>query len=267
MEQPKPLRKAVVTRTQKDNIAHDVKFTPQKFNELISAKGYEVYIDKALRCPCAVSNSGHGLPDCNNCLGIGWFFINRTETIVAVQAMKADVRYEKWTRDTVGTAKITARAVDKLCFMDRITLKEVEGYYNEILRSRKPDQVKNIAYCMYDIISIESLFLFENSTQKLTELVEGADYTLDPANTTKIIFANKFDGREMTMSIRYRHFQTYHIKDMNRDIVKVRTKGCLQPEGDLKEMPILGYAQKAHYMFDNIKYDESQRLLNNDTTP
>jgi hypothetical protein len=51
--------------------------------------------------------------------------------------------------------------------------------------------------------------------------------------------------------------------DLNRDIVKVRTKEANAPNEELKEMPIMGMARKAHYLFDNVKYDESQRLIEN----
>src|SRR4051812_13252767 len=116
--------KPIKGQTPNQLIGHSVRFDPSKFNELISDKGYDVYHDKALVCPCSVKNSGSALPNCNNCLGFGFIYVDRTETRLAVQGMKADVRYENWTRDTAGMARVTARAVDKLGYMDRIILRD-----------------------------------------------------------------------------------------------------------------------------------------------
>jgi hypothetical protein len=35
------------------------------------------------------------------------------------------------------------------------------------------------------------------------------------------------------------------------------------PEEMLKEMPVAGLARKAHYLFDNMKYEEEDRLIEN----
>ena len=51
--------------------------------------------------------------------------------------------------------------------------------------------------------------------------------------------------------------------DMTRDITMVREKEQpLDPEV-LKAMPINGMARKAHYLFDNYKYEEEGRLIDN----
>lgn len=256
-------KKIIVSETPGEQIAHQVRFTPERFNELIFDKGYDVWIDKALRCPCSVENAGNPLPDCDNCLGMGWFYIDRTETRVTVQGMKADVRYENWSRDTTGMARITSRAIDKLCFMDKIILQDVEGYYNEIIRTKTKDD-KTFCYTMYEIVEIESIYLFETQKTKLRRLIKDTDYTIDPDIETKIILSSEFNASpQLTLTIRYRHLQTYHVIDMNRDIVKVRSKGCKMPDENLKEMPISGMIRKAHYLFDNRRFDEDNRLLEN----
>lgn len=256
-------KRATAQTTPPESTEHQVRFEPQRFNSLIHDKGYDVFIDRAFRCPCAVANSGQALTSCNNCLGRGWLFTNRIETRLVVQGIKADVKYENWSKTTAGTAKITARAVDKLAFMDRIILTEVEGYYNEILRTNEDKDGNVVIYTEYPIIEIETLFLFDGDKKPLKRLIENEDYTVEEESKIKLI-VSKYPGKNYTLSIRYRHYMTYHIIDMNRDIMKVRTRGCVEPDETQKEMPISGIARKAHYLFDNLKYDEEKRLLDND---
>lgn len=258
------MKKAIVKTTAPESVEHQVRFEPRRFNSLVFDKGYDVYIDKAYRCPCSVKGAGHSLPDCDNCLGSGWLFANRTETRIAVQGIQADVKYENWTRTTAGTARVTARATDKLAFMDRITLRDVEGYYNEILRSKKLEGVVCF-FTNYEVLEVEDIMIFAGSNTPLQYLNEGVDYTIDPDNPTKIILGTAFQmlTEEIVATVRYRHLQTYHILDMNRDIVKVRQKDCLKPDEELKEMPISGIARKAHFLFDNLKYKEAVDLIEN----
>lgn len=261
-------KKAIVQKTPAESVEYQVRFEAQRFDSLVFDKGYEVWIDRAFRCPCSVKGAGQPLSNCKNCLGIGWIFTNRIETRVAMQAMKADIRYENWTKNTAGTAKITARAIDKLAFMDRVILKDVEGYFNEILRSKKvtndQDVEETLFFTNYGIIEIENLMVFVSSDEKLLYLEQGTDYELDSNNDTTIKVINPaLVDLELTATIRYRHFQTYHIIDMNRDIIKVREKNCSLPDEQLRNMPIMGIARKAHYLFDNLKYEESENLLDN----
>ena len=256
-------KRAVVTKTNSESTEHQVRFEPNRFNSLIFDKGYDAWIDKAYRCPCSVKGAGQPLSTCDNCLGIGWIFANRTETRIAVQGLKADVRYENWTRDTTGMAKISARAVDKLAFMDRIILREVEGYYNEIIRVVIKENEK-VAYLEYPLIQMENIMLFNSDIEPLIYLNEGVDYEV--VGESKLVFKNANIVEDSTLTVRYRHFVTYHIIDMDRDIMKVRTKQCSYSDEELQNMPIHGMARKAHYLFDNLKYDAEKRLIDNSET-
>lgn len=260
--------KAIIQKTPAETVEHQVRFETQRFDSLVFDKGYEVWIDRAFKCPCSVKGTGQPLVDCRNCLGKGWVFTNRIETRIALQTIRADIRYDNWTQNTAGTARVTARAIDKLAFMDRIILQDVEGYYNEILRSRAHTAgVSGVyldLYTNYGIIEIEEIMVFVDSTTALTYLKEGVDYQLNPDNDTNIQIINQtYENESLTLTIRYKHFMTYHIIDMNRDITKVREKNCSYPEETLKNMPIAGMARKAHFLFDNLKYEESQNLIDN----
>ncbi len=253
--------RAVIQKTDPENVEFQVNFETQRFDSLVFDKGYNVYIDRAFRCPCAVKATGQALLDCDNCLGVGWVYTNRIETKLVLQTIKADVKYENWSKTTRGMARVTSRAIDKLSFMDRIILRDVEGYYNEILRSQRNGSKLNF-YTNYGILEIENILIFVNSTTRLRYLTFGTDYNLDPTCNTRIILSTEFDTitAEVVATIRYRHQQTFHIIDMNRDITKVRERDCSSEQ--LEQMPIYGIARKAHYLFDNARFGTQEPLDN-----
>lgn len=259
--------KAIVNKTPSEKVEHSVDFQPWRFNSLVFDKGYDVFIDKSFRCPCVVKGNGNPLPDCKNCLGIGWVFTNRIETRIALQSINSEIKYENWTKTTAGTATITSRASDKLKFMDRIILRNVEGYYNEILRIKdfknESGVIEKCFFTNYEIIDIEDFMIFVGSDSNLKYLKKGIDYELDENIKTKIKIINSslFDPN-LTATITYKHFQTYHVIDMNRDIRKVDSRNC-KDEKELENMPIKGIARKAHYLFDNEKFDEAKFLIDN----
>lgn len=256
-------KRATVTKTPPENVSHQVRFEPERFNSLIFDKGYEVYLDKAYRCPCSIKGSGQPMISCNNCLGIGWVFSSRSETRLAIQSIKVDTKYENWTKNTSGTARVTARASDKLGFMDRIILREVEGFYNEIVRTRSLGN-KVVAFVEYPIVEIEKIYLFVSDKLPLVVLEEGEDYSVVDESKIQILANSKVVNSESVLTIRYRHLLVYHIIEMNRDIMKVRTKQtCSQVGESNEEMPINGIARKAQYLFDNVKYEQESRLIEN----
>ena len=253
--------KPIYSKTGPESIEHQVRFEPQRFNSLIFDKGYEVWVDKAMRCPCTVKGTGQALLSCNNCVGTGWIFVNRIETRVAVQNINANIKYENWSQTTTGMAKITSRAVDKLAFMDRVILREVAGIFNEVVRIRDYNSEK-VGFAIYEILDMEGIYLFQGDKIALHPMTKD-EYEIDGY---KIILNDKYNSmKDLSISIRYRHCLTYHLIDMNRDVIKVRTKNCEASDEQLTDMPINGTARKSHYIFDNLKYEEEERLIENST--
>lgn len=229
-----------------------------KFNELIYSQGYDAYIDRALRCPCVDKTTGQALSTCKNCLGRGWFFVNRRETRLIAQSMNNIKRYENWSEVNRGIAKITTRAIDKLGFMDRVILMELEAYYSEILR---PTMFEGelIAYPVYEPLEVTEIYLFTADDQKLfpipSELysIDGNKIVFDPS-LEEYIEPNTTDAVQMSVSIRYSYHPVYHIVDANRELMKVREGKCCFRDDDLTAMPNYALARKAHYIFDAQKY-------------
>ena len=238
-----------------------------RFETLIQTQGYDALIDRALRCPCCDKATGQAMSTCKNCGGRGWFFVDRTETRLLAQHMDSKKRYDEWSQVNRGTASITTRGIDKLGFMDRIILTQLEEWFSETLHPVLFDS-QLIAYPIYEPLEITNMFLFASDTAPLVPL--SADMYSVVGN--KIVFSENVldlvdlesldikDVNEIPLhiTIRYSHYPVYHVIDMNRELMRVREgKLCGQGYDEyLRQMPINVLARKAHYIFDNQKWDE-----------
>lgn len=229
-----------------------------RFETLIQTQGYDALIDRAYRCPCVDKTTGQALSTCKNCLGRGWFFIDRTETRVIAQHMDSRKQYQEWSEVNRGTASITTKGIDRLGFMDRIILTQLEEFYSEILR---PVLFSNklIAYPLYEPLKIFNVMLFVSDTEKLRPLEEGSEYNIED---NSIVFSSDIlnylqpidfnvSSMQASITIRYSHYPVYHVIDVNRELMKVREgKLCSLSDTELRQMPINVTARKAHYIFD-----------------
>lgn len=235
---------------------------PQHFESLIYNMGYSAYLERAMRCPCVDKATGQALTTCHNCMGRGWFFVDKRQTRVVAQSME-NIRKNTQTGEiNRGTARITARASDKLGFMDRVILLDLKAWYTEILNPIVYNG-QLIAYPVYEPLEVTDIYLYGGTDVKLIPLTVN-QYTIDG---NKIIFDNSLQDLvpiedmnqkfpEMTVSIRYSYYPVYHILDANRELTKVREKGCSFTDEQLKQIPMLYLARKAHYIFDAIKYND-----------
>lgn len=243
-----------------------------RFETLIQSQGYDAYIDRALRCPCADRNTGQALSTCKNCGGKGWIFIDRTETRLIAQHMDSKIKYQEWSQVNMGTASFTTRGIDKMGFMDRIVLYQLEEYFSEILRPIYYNDTI-VAYPVYEPLQITNMYLFVSDAEKLLPLTSDM-YTIDGNKITfslgiqDLIQISDINVRNkseipVTISIRYSHYPVYHVIDVNRELMKVReNKFCGLSDDTLRQMPINVTARKAHFIFNaqrwgNEYYDNS----------
>ena len=262
-------RKSIITdkttayQTPPASMSPHVGWDVNRFETLIQTQGYDAYIDRALRCPCVDKATGQALSTCKNCLGRGWFFVDRTETRLIAQHMDNKKRYENWSEVNRGTASITTKGIDKLGFMDRIILTQLEGYYSEILNPVLFGG-ELIAYPVYEPLEVTNIFLFVGDYTKLEPIPEEM-YKIDK---NKIVFDQSLlsvlpvedvnqKQPNMSVSIRYSHFPVFHVIDANRELMKVReSRFCTYDDEKLRQMPINVLARKAHYIFDAQKFGE-----------
>ena len=265
-------RKSIITdkvtayQTPPTSMSPNVGWDVNKFETLIQTQGYDAFIDRALRCPCVDKATGQALSTCKNCLGRGWFFVDRTETRLIAQHMDSKKHYENWSEVNRGTASITTKGIDKLGFMDKIILTQLEEFYSEIIRPIY-FQGEIIAYPVYEPLKVTDMFLFASDNEKLINIKED-EYVIDG---NKIVFdlgiQDKISIDDMnvknkseipiSISIRYSHFPVYHVIDVNRELMKVReSRFCSYNDEKLRQMPINVLARKAHYLFDAQKFGE-----------
>jgi len=233
-----------------------------KFEGLIYNNGYDAYLERALRCPCVDRSSGQALSTCKNCLGRGWFFVDKRQTRVVAQSMENIRRNSQTGEVNRGNARITARASDKLGFMDRVMLLDLVAWYTEILNPIEYDN-EIVAYPVYEPIDITNIYLYAGDNVKLKPL-NASQYQVQG---NKIVFDNSIINfvpiddvnqriPEITISIRYSYHPVYHVIDANRELTKVRDKGgCMITDDNLKQVPMLYIARKAHYIFDQQRYN------------
>ena len=258
---------AVAYQTPPVPVSIKVGWNVERFEQLLQSQGYDALIDRALRCPCCEKSTGQALSTCRNCGGRGWFFVDRTETRLLAQHMDSKKRYDEWSQVNRGTASITTRGIDKLGFMDRIILTQLEEWFSETLHPVLFDG-QLIAYPIYEPLEISNAFLFASDSSPLIPLtpdhysVVGNKIVFNDS-TIDLVDAESMDIQDVNeiplhVTIRYSHYPVYHVIDMNRELMRVR-EGKLCGEGyddHLRQMPINVLARKAHYIFDNQKWDE-----------
>lgn len=255
--------KPVAFQTPATTVHPKVGWRVGDFEELIQSQGYDVYIDRAMRCPCVDKATGQALSTCKNCLGRGWFFVDRTETRIIAQRMDSKKRYLDWSEVNAGTASMTTKGSDKLGFMDRIILLQLQEFYSEIIRPTVYEG-ELLAYPVYEPLDITNMFLFVGDYTKL-EPIPAEMYKVDK---NKIVFDQELlnvvpvdnvnqSVPSVSISIRYSHYPVYHVIDVNRELMRVReSKLCGYDDETLKQMPINVLARKAHFIFDAQKYGE-----------
>lgn len=243
-----------------------------RFESLIQNEGYDALIDRALRCPCCDRNNGQALSTCKNCGGKGWFFVDRTQTRIVAQHMDSKKRFAEWGETQHGTASFTVYGIDKLGFMDKIILTQLEEFYTETLIPFRKDE-KIIAYPLYEPLKVTNVYMFIDENEALKPLT-GEDYTVngnviefnaDLLDDVKTVLDLNSKELPLQISIRYSHFPVYHVIDLNRELTRVREgKLCGYDDERLRAIPINVLARKAHYLNNTVR---DGQLIDNSVVP
>lgn len=213
-----------------------------EFDRLIKDYGYTVVIERALKCPCNVQGFNAPQSTCTNCFGSGWYFYNPIQTVLVLQSMNANRKFENWSEENAGTVQITARFIDRISFMDRITLIDATHEFTQILNPFE-DKNKTMAYTIYPILDVSAIFMFVDNDKALKPLVLNTDYTF--VNQT-ITFNKKYNNKErLSVSLRYKHKPQYHAIDIPRDIMLNNEKDCNDDIG-MANFPVKVIGRIAH---------------------
>lgn len=251
-------RNKPITRQQAPNLSGQpqVDFRKNDFDAAVEQKGYRVYHEQNINCPCGDDTNGNQpLSSCQNCGGSGHVFINKTQTRMIITSMNVDTQHKEWSEERIGTASITARDVDRLSYMDRITLIDGQSEFSQILHPTIIEVNtfdKLVAFTFYDIEDIEAIFLFEGATNKLKLLENITDYTYQ---YNRIVLDDQYNSLiNPTISVRYKHKPQFLVIDIPRDIMNSPVVN--KTTGQIEELtfPIHAIARRAHYVLDQENY-------------
>lgn len=250
------------TATRPNNIGGiRVDFTQPEFDNAIFDKGYEVIWYEAVRCPCNKAREGH-LSTCNNCLGLGWVFVNPIQTKALITSINKDTKYKYWSQELSGTVNVTLRDQERLSVMDKIVLKNKFSLMSELRDVREVAGQKFI-FTTYPIDQIHSVFLFNSVSTKLVRLT--MDEYMVSTDNPYVLKINKTPlptGFNNVVSIKYKHKVQYNVIDLPHDL---RYSTELNRKGQEIELPlpIQAIARKSEYLTGySVNYDGTGILDN-----
>lgn len=243
-------------------------FSQNAFDKAIETKGYDVEVEKGLKCPCRIKSTNSANPKCLNCGGSGWFFISKKKTVAVIQSMNRRTKFLNWSETDRGTIQVTVKGIDRVAFMDKIRVLEVEAIFSQAADIFLTSTNKQIAFLFYEPTKIDECYLFVDTESKLVLLQQGKHFNIEE---DRLVFTSEIDPylddeKEAQISVRYYHNPTYHIIDINREIVKtfsyddrfdedkeipVLDEEILDQTKVKQLMPVNSVAKKAHYLFDS----------------
>lgn len=235
-------------------------FFKNEFDAAVYLKGYEVILEKALRCPCNAPDAP--LLDCQNCFGTGYFYINPLKTHALCTGINQNNQYKNWSEELLGTIAITVDDKDKsnLNYFDRVTIKKEYSYFSENLIIRH-NVANQFVFTTYKPIIILSVHIFISSNEKLLKLEE-TDYHISSDNPYCIVFDTELPD-DKAVSIYYKHEPEYHVLDLPHEIraswKKDKKTGLLERI----QLPVQAIARRSHLIaIEKPNFDGSGVIYN-----
>ena len=235
------------------------------FEAPIWQKGYDVQIEKAVKCPCKANNGNIGT--CQNCRGTGWLFINPFKTRALITSINYSTEHKDWTLDKLGTVDVTVRNQDRITYFDRITLINDYSIFSEVLTTRYDSATDtNFAFTSYKVTEIQDAFFYVSDSLPLQKLEVGVDIEIKADSQGYILQINtalpaNFNSK---LSVRYKHNVQYNVIDLPHEIrrsYKVNENGADQKI----LLPIHGVARRVHdiSVFGNIPNFDGSGIIDN----
>ncbi len=244
-----------------------VNFEVDRFDSAILKHGYNVHHHRALKCPCTNKGTGSALPDCENCRGLGWFYINKTKTKALMQNLGNNPKYDSWTEKNSGTTTITTLFDDDVSYMDKFEIIDLEANYTQILDIRYvEDKDLLFSFTVYQPLKVYDIFAFVDSRSPLMKLSSKEENESDwdyELQNNKIVFNSDkwydiYESGNMSVSVRYKHTPVYCVIDIQREVFKARDQSdcsdipCDVGKNDLhlRGMPQKSIGRRLHYIWD-----------------
>ena len=237
-------------------------FRKNDFDAVIFQKGYKIILEQSVACPCR-GESGEARPTCQNCMGYGWIFINPTETMAILTSLNATTKYQQWSPELIGTINVTVRDIERLSFLDKITLKDRTSVMSEV-RPVLENEGDRFIFCSYKVKKVNFLFVFSDDNNKLISLTSD-DFEVMQSNNfvvkikEHVVFPLNFND---VVSIDYEYNPSYVIVDIPHDI---RASFNTNNKGQFEEiiLPVQGVARKSHIVLGEPSNYLGNNLINN----
>lgn len=233
-----------------------------EFDGAINDRGYNCTTENAVKCACISKASGSPLPSCQNCGGTGWVYVNKKEKVrIVMQGMAFTGKYFNWTEANMATSRATTWDIDKLVFMDKITLEDTTTIYSQNIEMIRHEN-KVFAFTVYKIEKILDLFAFVSVDKPLKKLIENVDYTYEKGKNILYLQENLLNLPNQYISIRYEHKPAYVVIDILRDVIQnvVTEVGEVAPK--LKNLPLSYICRRMHFAL-NTSFLGKNNILDN----
>jgi hypothetical protein len=239
-------------------------FFKSEFDQAIQAKGYDVEIMRALRCPCHGKESA--LPDCQNCFGTGYFYVNAIHTKALITGINFTDKYKSWSQELLGTMAVTVRDIDKanLSYYDRISFRNEISYFSENLPIRYDDMGQPFVFTTYKPVQVLAMYLFEASNKPLIKTDKGH---VSDVNSYCIILDMEIDALPENgfVSVYYKHNPEYHVIDLPHEIRASWVTDKKSGQLNKIELPVQAIVRRSHLIaMEKPNFDGSGVIYNED---
>lgn len=242
-----------------------VKFRPDDFSAAIWTHGYDAIIETAVRCPCQGS-SGAPHPDCQNCHGFGYFFINQFRTKALITGLNRNTENLQWSPELIGTAAITLRAEDRdlMAYFNRVTLEHEYAIFTEMILSRQMSDGRVAAFLTYAPIDIQAIWVYAGPDVPLQKL-NPDQYEISEENPYCVRFEEGVLEPGKSFSVLYKHRVEYHIIDMPHEVRTSAGKNKKSGALERLEMPVQGIGRRTHLIdMHRPNYDGTGIIYNDE---
>lgn len=249
-------------RSQRNQAPPDLTYTPniefqaKEFEAAIHKKGYDVTIEKAIKCPCQ-SKGGSPLPSCQNCHGVGWIFVNQIKTKALITSINDTTKYKAWSVENMNRINITVRPVNGLKYFDRITFTGDINEISENIYVRTSSTGKHFCFLSYRVEEILVIFKYKGDDQKL-EQIDKTKYTVEDS---KVIFDDGIVTENTSISFTYTFYPQYLVLDIPHQL---RGSNRLDNNGNMEyfKLPIQAVAQRSHTIMDVTNFSGDGVIYN-----
>jgi len=262
METPIDVNESFNTGYDPHSTAGNTFWSKTEFDGAINDRGYKCTTEKAIRCPCINITTGSPLASCQNCGGTGWVYIMKKEGVkIVLQGMGYNDKYFNWTQANTATARATIWDIEKLVYMDKLTLEDTTTNYSQHTNILQFDR-ELYAFATYPIEEVLGVYAFLAPNEKLKLLIENVDFTFKKGQNILFFSEKMLSLPNKTISIHYKHKPQYIVIDILRDVIQQKIVKVGDTTEVLESLPPSYIARRLHFAM-NINYLGNSTILDN----